>query len=42
MYLFSRKTLYSPLWRWSRESPLYDTMAQEFEALWQANDPTQG
>jgi hypothetical protein len=39
-YFFSEKLRHSPLWQCRAGTPLYDVLAQEFESLWQANDPT--
>jgi hypothetical protein len=39
-YLYSESTHYSPLCQYSPGSPLYSTLAQEFEALWQGNSET--
>jgi hypothetical protein len=36
-YLYSESSHYSPLSQYPRGSPLYATMAQEFEALWRGN-----
>jgi len=40
-YLYSEESEYSPLWECTAASPLYAVMAQEFEALWQANQEEQ-
>jgi len=38
-YLYSDKSGYSPLWDCAKSSPLYSSMAAEFESLWEANKP---
>ncbi len=38
-YLNSEPTAYSPAWRCTRESYLYDAIGHEFETLWNGNDP---
>jgi hypothetical protein len=37
-YLYSESSHYSPLCQYPRGSPLYASMAQEFEALWRRNE----
>jgi hypothetical protein len=39
MYLFSERSHFSPLWQCARDSSLYRTLTQEFDALWEANGP---
>jgi hypothetical protein len=41
-YLYSERSRHSPLLRAERSSPLYQTFANEFEALWRANAPGMG
>jgi hypothetical protein len=38
-YFFSEKLRHSPLWQCRAGTRLYDILAQEFESLWQVNDP---
>jgi hypothetical protein len=40
-YLFSARSSASPLWQARRESPLYESLLQEFESLWAANAPNE-
>ena len=37
--LYSVRYDYSPLWQCPSDAPLYGSLAEEFEALWQANAP---
>lgn len=41
-YLNSEPTAYSPVWRARAGSSLYQTMAQELEALWRTSEPSVG
>ena len=36
-YLFATRSNRSPLWKCGTESPLYQTVTDEFEAMWEAN-----
>jgi hypothetical protein len=38
-YLFSSRSNRSPLWKCNSDSPLYQTVTAEFEAVWIANAP---
>lgn len=38
-YLYARRRRNCPLWQCEAHSPLYDVVADEFEGLWNANDP---
>jgi len=38
-YLYSRRRRYCPLWQCKNGSALYDLVSEEFEAVWQANEP---
>jgi hypothetical protein len=38
-YLFSVRSNRSPLWKCTVESPLYQTVTDEFNAVWDANSP---
>jgi hypothetical protein len=41
-HFYSEKLRYCPLWECRRGSRLYDLVAQDFEALWQANECAAG
>jgi hypothetical protein len=38
-YLYSERSAESPLWRCRQGTPLYEMLANEFEALWSKNEP---
>jgi hypothetical protein len=40
-YLFSARSNQSPLWKCTTDSPLYETVTSEFEAMWEANAPAE-
>jgi hypothetical protein len=37
-YFYLERTQFTPLWYCANESPLYDLVTREFEALWRANE----